>query len=77
MLARVKKARIYKGFGKSLYGQFYMEPLWKEVRKDGGFKNNLFNSLNDVVDKLCDTLPSIKKELVRSVCGWSWIVEMF
>ena len=54
-----------------------IEPLWKEVRKDGNFKNLLFNSLKDVVDKLSDTLSLITKTVVRSVCGWNWIVEMF
>ena len=32
MLARVKKAHIYKGFGKSLYGQFYIEKSWANFK---------------------------------------------
>jgi putative transposase len=54
-----------------------IEPLWKEVRADGGFKNHLFATLNHVVDKLSDSLSSITNNVVQSVCGWSWIKEMF
>jgi len=53
-----------------------IEQIWKETRKDG-FKNVLFNSLNDVIDKLAVTLNSFSNELVQSVCGRDWIVSMF
>ena len=53
-----------------------IELLWKEVCKDG-FKNTMFNTLNDVVDKLSNSLVSITDEIVRSVCGWDWIMSMF
>lgn len=53
-----------------------IEQIWKEARKDG-FKNVLFNSLNDVIDKLSLTLNSFSNELVQSVCGREWIVSMF
>jgi len=53
-----------------------IEQIWKEVRKDG-FKNNLFNSLTDVVSKLSDSLMTLTKDVIKSVCGRDWIVEMF
>jgi transposase len=53
-----------------------IEQIWKEVRKDG-FKNTLFNSLKDVMDKLEITLNSFTKDDVKSVCGRDWIVAMF
>ena len=45
-----------------------IEPVWKEVRKDG-FKNTLFNSLNDVVDKLSSSLISLTNDVIKSVTG--------
>jgi len=53
-----------------------IEPLWKEIRKDG-FKNTLFNTIGDVVDKLSNSLMAITKEVVQSVCGWDWVNSMF
>ena len=53
-----------------------IEQLWKEPRKNG-FKNTLFNKLNDVVDKLSDSLMAITKDVVKSICGRNWIVSMF
>jgi len=53
-----------------------IEQIWKEVRKDG-FKNTMFNSLDDVVDKLSVSLMSLTKETIMSVCGRAWILEMF
>lgn len=52
------------------------EQIWIEARKDG-FKNTLFNSLSNVVDKLSITLNSFSHELIKSVCGREWIVSMF
>jgi putative transposase len=53
-----------------------IEPLWREVRKDD-FKNTLFNSLNEVINKLSSRLMSLTDEVVKSICGWEWIVSMF
>lgn len=53
-----------------------IEPLWKEVRKDG-FKNTSFNSLDNVVDKLANSLMSLTEKIIQSVCGWNWIRSMF
>jgi len=53
-----------------------IEQVWKEVRKDD-FKNILFNTLNDVVDKLSDSLMSLSSNVINSICARKWIVEMF
>jgi transposase len=52
------------------------EQVWKELRKDG-FKNTLFGTLNDVIDKLSSSVMSLAKETIKSVCGRAWIMEMF
>jgi putative transposase len=53
-----------------------IEQVWKEVRKDG-FKNTLFTSLTDVVDKLSVSLMSLTNEVLNSICSRQWIAEMF
>ena len=53
-----------------------VEQVWKEVRSDG-FKNSLFNSLADVVDKLSQKLKSLTNDMIKSICGRNWIVSMF
>ena len=52
------------------------ESVWKELRKRG-FRNELFKSLNDVVDRLCDTISSLSKTAVKSITGWHWILSCF
>jgi hypothetical protein len=53
-----------------------IEQIWKEVRKDD-FKNTLFNSLNDVVEKLSTSLMSLTEDVIKSVTGRKWIISMF
>ena len=53
-----------------------IEQIWKEIRKLG-FKNELFNSLKDVVDRLCDTICMITNEIVKSITGRDWILSVF
>ena len=53
-----------------------IEQVWKEVRKDD-FKNTLFNSLNDVIDKLSISLMNLTNDTIKSVCGREWIVSLF
>jgi len=53
-----------------------IEQVWKEVRKND-FKNTLFNTLDDVVDKLSNSLMSLTKDVIKSVSGRKWIVDMF
>ena len=52
-----------------------IEPIWKELRKRG-FKNETFQTLNKVVDRLCDTICSLSPETVKSITGIAWILQM-
>jgi len=53
-----------------------VEQIWKEIRKRG-FKNALFQSLDKVVDRLCDTCNSLSIDFVKSITGRDWILSMF
>ena len=53
-----------------------IEQIWKEIRKLG-FRNETFKSLNDVVDRLCDTINSLSKDTIKSVTGRQWIMSCF
>jgi putative transposase len=52
-----------------------IENIWDEVREKG-FKNEVFNSLNLVEDRLCDTLLGLENDTarVKGITGWQWIV---
>ena len=54
-----------------------IEQIWDEVREKG-FKNEVFNSLSRVEDRLCDTLADLENnpERVRSITGWPWIISI-
>ncbi len=55
-----------------------VENLWDETREKGFF-NEVFDSIRDVENRLCDTLASLEKDKkrVKSITGWSWILSMF
>ena len=53
-----------------------IEQIWKEIRKTG-FKNEIFPTLKDVMDRLCDVICSLTCETVKSITGRNWIVSMF
>jgi len=53
-----------------------MEQIWKELRLRG-FRNEIFSTLNDVVDRLCDTIRSLSSDNIRSITGRKWILECF
>ena len=53
-----------------------IEQIWKELRKRG-FRNELFNSLADVVDRLCDSILSLSNMVVKSITGRDWILQCF
>jgi len=52
-----------------------IEQVWPEVRHD--FKNKVFNSLSDVMDRLCLSLNSLSLQTFLSVTCRSWICDMF
>ena len=53
-----------------------IEQIWKEIRKRG-FRNEIFQTLEDVVDRLCDTICSLSHCLVQSITARNWIVKCF
>lgn len=53
-----------------------IEQIWKEIRKIG-FKNEVFPSLQKVVDRLCSTICLLSNDLIKSITGRSWILESF
>ena len=42
-----------------------------------GFKNEIFATLERVVDRLCDVINTLSSDVIRSVTGRNWIIELF
>ena len=72
----LEKSRRIKAFRRSLYGQSYIEQIWKEIRKRG-FRNEIFQTLEKVVERLCDTICSLSNEVIKSITGRDWILSLF
>jgi len=53
-----------------------IEQIWIELRKRG-FRNEVFHTLENVVDRLCDTICSLTNETVRSITGRKWILQCY
>ena len=53
-----------------------IEQIWKEIRKRG-FKNEVFPTLEKVVDRLCDTIISLTNADITSITGRRWIMSCF
>lgn len=53
-----------------------IEQIWKELRKRG-FKNEVFTSLEKVIDRLCDTINSLTNSVIHSITCRSWISDCF
>ena len=53
-----------------------IEQIWKEIRKRG-FKNEVFQSLQKVVDRLCDTICSLSNDTIKSITERDWILSRF
>jgi len=51
-----------------------IEQIWKEIRKRG-FRNEIFKTLDKVIDRLCDTISSLSNETVKSITGRGWILS--
>jgi len=52
-----------------------IEQIWKELRKS--FKNELFKTLNAVIDRLCEAILCLTKDTIKSITGRDWILECF
>jgi len=53
-----------------------IEQIWKEIRKRG-FKNEVFQTLNNVVQRLCSTINSISAQTITSITARNWIIKVF
>ena len=53
-----------------------IEQIWKQIRSMG-FKNEVFKTLADVVDRLCETICKLTEEMVQSITGRDWIIQCF
>ena len=52
-----------------------IEQIWKEIRKRG-FRNEVFQTLEKVVERLCETICSLSNETVKSITGRDWILSL-
>ena len=53
-----------------------IEQIWKELRKRD-FKNEIFQTLEMVVDRLCDTICDLSFDVIYSITCRPWITECF
>ena len=53
-----------------------IEQIWKEIRKRG-FKNEIFQTLEKVVDRLCLVICSLSPETIKSITAREWILQCF
>lgn len=53
-----------------------IEQIWKELRITG-FRNEVFVTLEKVVDRLCDTICTLTSDTIKSITGRSWIINCF
>ena len=53
-----------------------IEQIWKELRKRG-FKNEIFQTLEKVIDRLCLVIRSLSPATIKSITGREWIINCF
>lgn len=53
-----------------------IEQIWKELR-NRGFHNQVFATLEKVVERLCDTICSLSNQVISSISGRDWIIKAF
>ena len=51
-----------------------IEQIWKELRITG-FHNEVFASLEKVVDRLCDIICTLTSDTIKSITRRSWIIN--
>ena len=52
-----------------------IEQICKQIRQMG-FKNEVFKTLKDVMDRLCETINQLTKDMVKSITLRNWIREI-
>lgn len=53
-----------------------IEQIWKEIRKRG-FQNEIFDSLEAVIDRLCLIIKELPATVIKSITGRKWILSIF
>jgi putative transposase len=53
-----------------------IEQIWSWIRRHG-FRNEVFQTLDKVVDRLCDTIRSLSCSTIKSITGRQWILDCF
>ncbi len=49
-----------------------IEQIWKQLRSMG-FRNEVFNRLDDAIDRLCETIRQLSSEMIQSITARVWI----
>lgn len=52
-----------------------IEQIWEEIREKG-FRNECFQTLAKVVDRLCDTICSLSIDTIMSITHREWILSL-
>lgn len=53
-----------------------IEQIWRELRTQG-FCNEVFKTLEKVVDRLCNTINALTPEVIKSITLRDWIYKIF
>ena len=53
-----------------------IEQIRKEIRKRG-FRNEVFQTLEKVVDRLCEVIQKLPASVIQSITARQWILSMF
>ena len=53
-----------------------IEQILKQLRSMG-FRNEVFKTLHDAVDRLCDTICDLTNDMVKSIACRQWIADAF
>ncbi len=53
-----------------------IEQIWSWIRRHG-FRNEAFQTLDKVVDRLCDTICALSASIIHSITARKWIVDCF
>lgn len=53
-----------------------IEQIWRELRCQG-FRNEIFSTLENVVERLCRTIRNLTAQTIRSITARQWIVRCF
>ncbi|HFI2666662.1 TPA: IS630 family transposase, partial [Streptococcus suis] len=53
-----------------------IEQVWAEIRKRG-FKNKIFRSLNEIIDKLQEVIQNLSPSQLKSIARRDWSLAIF